>query len=163
LRLFLITLSLVLIAMVCSSVIEGQTSLNKQQLLERHNYYREQVNVPPLKWSEKLAKYAQEWADKLAKKCELKHRTEDKFGENIYWSSGEVNAENVVNFWAKEEKYFNHRRPIYKYGKGYGHYTQMIWKDTKFVGAAVANCKNGGQIWVCNYDPAGNWEDERVY
>ncbi|MEX1001769.1 MAG: CAP family protein [Crocinitomicaceae bacterium] len=136
---------------------------DKEALLERHNYYRKKVGVPPLEWSDSLSVYAQNWADQLAKKCMLKHRPQDDYGENVYGSSGETTAIRVVDYWASEEEFFNHRRPVYKSGKGYGHYTQIIWRDTKLLGAGVAQCKGGGQIWVCNYDPAGNWTGENVY
>lgn len=33
-----------------------------------------------------MAKYAQEWADELAKKDKFEHRTERKYGENLYCS-----------------------------------------------------------------------------
>ncbi len=60
--------------------------INKEELLERHNYYRDKVNVPHLKWSEELAIYSQKWADNLAKKCNLIH-SKSSYGENIYWTN----------------------------------------------------------------------------
>ena len=147
-----------------ASTQSQEIQIDQNELLSRHNFYRKQVDAPALKWSDSLADYAQEWANHLAKHCEMKHRPDaDGLGENIYWTSGERTAKQVVDYWAQEEELFNHRRPVYKSGKGYGHYTQIIWRETKYMGGAAANCKHGGQIWVCNYDPPGNWEDERVY
>lgn len=135
--------------------------LDQERLLERHNYYRAQLGIEPLEWSDELAEYAQEWADRLAKNCKMEHRTEDDYGENIYWTSTMTDEYRVVDFWAEEEKYFNHRNRLYKPGNG--HYTQMIWRETKRMGAAIATCADGGQIWVCNYDPPGNWVGEKAY
>lgn len=135
--------------------------LDKDRFLERHNYYRTQLGIAPLEWSDELADYAQEWADKLAKNCKMKHRTEDDYGENIYWTSSAADEFRVVDFWAEEEELFNHKKRLYKPGNG--HYTQMIWSTTTHMGAALATCPNGGQIWVCNYDPPGNWVGEKAY
>jgi len=43
-----------------------------------------------------------------------------------------------------------------------GHYTQIVWRDTKQVGCGVAR-DNRREIWVCNYDPPGNWVGHRPY
>lgn len=38
----------------------------QQELLNAHNRYRAEVGVPPLSWSNALARDAQQWADRLA-------------------------------------------------------------------------------------------------
>lgn len=80
-------------------------------------------------------------------------------------TSGKADENRVVDKWAEEEKYFNHKKRTYERGTGrkYGHYSQVIWRDTKLIGAGVATCRNGSQIWVCNYDPPGNYIGEKVY
>ena len=46
-----------------------------QTLLDMHNQVRADVGVKPVVWSEKLALYAQEWADHLAStQCQMEHR-----------------------------------------------------------------------------------------
>lgn len=38
-----------------------------------------------------------------------------------------------------------------------GHFTQVVWKDSKQLGVGVAK-NNRGQIFVvCNYNPPGNY------
>lgn len=42
--------------------------------------------------------------------------------------------------------------------RGCGHYTQVVWANTKRVGCAAAECRNGGTFVVCSYDPPGNMD-----
>jgi len=136
---------------------------DKQIILNEHNKYRTKVNVDNLEWSSNLATEAQSWANKLATaKCNIRHSNKKGLGENIFWSSEPVeNVKEIVTDWASERKY-------YKYGvccQGYKtlHYTQIIWQKTTKVGCGVAICKDGSQIWVCNYSPQGNFEGEKPY
>lgn len=38
-----------------------------------------------------------------------------------------------------------------------GHFTQVVWKDTKELGIAKATGKKGGTYVVANYNPSGNF------
>lgn len=37
-----------------------------------------------------------------------------------------------------------------------GHFTQVIWKNSKFLGQGAAKSINNTVYVVCNYDPPGN-------
>lgn len=138
------------------------SDLEIQQLLDEHNKWREEVGNEDLVWSDELAKIAQQWADKLAKSCTMYHSTVD-YGENIYWTDGIAIPEEVVNLWADERFYYAGEEISEKNYMKVGHYTQMVWYETTEVGCAKAKCKNGGEIWVCNYNPAGNYVGEKAY
>lgn len=150
---------------ICSQLAITRIEVDGDRMVDRHNHYRKKLGIAPVKWSEELAEYAASWAKRLALKCELKHRSTHEYGENIYWFSASADEYQVVDYWAEEEKYFNHKKPFYEKRKGelYGHYSQMIWAKSTEIGAAAYHCKNGGQIWVCNYNPPGNWIGKRVY
>jgi|SRR5688572_10034787 len=139
-------------------------AIDTTTFVARHNYYRGQVGAPDIHWSTALATYAQTWANKLAKTCDLQH-SNGKYGENIYWSSSSADETGVVDYWASEKQYFNHQNPTYIRGKSAksGHYSQVIWAKSTLLGAGVANCRGGGQIWVCVYDPPGNMLGEKAY
>jgi pathogenesis-related protein 1 len=141
---------------------------NMKGMVARHNYWRSKVKVKPLVWSEELAAFAQKWADELARKgCEMEHRPATgewgtRYGENIYWSSGMSNeATAVVDSWASEVKFFNPRNGKCS-GGVCGHYTQIVWSATTQVGCGMAKCGNE-EIWVCNYDPPGNYKNQKPY
>ena len=132
-------------------------------ILKVHNDYRNEVGIDSLIWSNELSKVAQKWANKLSKsKCRIKHSRKKGIGENIFWSSIPVkNVKEVVTNWGNEKEYYSYRDCC----KGHKtlHYTQIIWEKTTEVGCGVATCKDGSQIWVCNYSPQGNFIGEKPY
>ena len=140
-----------------------------QEALDFHNKVRTDVKSPPLQWSTELASYAQRWANHLADNCKLEHRPgsgvwAQKYGENIFWGGGEdYTVLQASESWYSEIK-------GYKYGKltnnnwyKAGHYTQMVWKTTTYVGMGMAICKDGSVLIVANYSPGGNYIGEKPY
>ena len=47
---------------------------------------------------------------------------------------------------------YDFEMPGFHQNPGTGHFTQIVWKDTKKVGCGVA-----GSFAVCRYQPAGNF------
>jgi len=139
-------------------------SQNEQQrIIGAHNKWRAKVKVDSIAWSDELAIEAQKWANYLAKKaCRMKH-SKTQNGENIYWSNYDSTPEEVVGDWASEKKYYRGGKIKASKTSIYGHYTQVVWYNTKLVGCGRAKCKNGDEIWVCTYSPAGNYIGEKAY
>ena len=139
------------------------TRQEKLEIISVHNQWRAEVGVDSLQWSDELASEAQAWAEKLAKRgCRIKH-SKTPHGENIYWSTYESTPKQVVDAWASEKKYYHGKKIKESKIKKYGHYTQMVWSKTKLVGCGKAKCRNGNEIWVCNYSPPGNYIGEYPY
>ena len=148
-----------------------------KSILNAHNTVRKSEGVTPLKWSNSLASYAQEWANHLksTKNCGMQHRPQtSKYGENLFgasafkWSDGRVEvqkigSQKVVDSWASEEANYTHSSNSCKPGKVCGHYTQVVWKKSTEVGCAKAVCGNKSQVWVCNYNPPGNFAGQRPF
>lgn len=132
-----------------------------------HDKVRARVNVEGMVWSEELARYAQRWADKLKQGgCELQHRPRSgpdaqKYGENIFSATGQTaEAAMVVETWAAELADYDAKR---NRCKGVcGHYTQIVWRNSKRLGCGVATCGDT-EVWVCNYDPPGNFLGQKPY
>jgi len=136
--------------------------LEMKGMLEAHNECREGLNLPPLAWSKKLAKKSLKWAKKLKRKngCLDNHSPKEyreNIGENIAWSKGYLmSPREVAELWISEQEYFDFNKRICKTDvDSCGHYTQIIWRDTKKVGCAMVQCGDE-QVWVCQYEPAGN-------
>ncbi len=149
-----------------------------RDMVAAHNRWRTTVHVPPLTYSPKLAAYAQEWANHLRDDngCRMQHsRPDGKYGENLYWGSAvqwsdgrrevqKVSPKKVVDDWASERLDYDYKNNSCAQGKMCGHYTQVIWKTTTTVGCAVALCGDTReQIWVCRYQPPGNWIGKKPY
>lgn len=154
-----------------SAVSSDPQPSNMQGMLETHNAYRREVGVPPLQWSDKLAQVASEWATELQRRgCEMKHRSGEwnsLYGENLYWSKGMARTPtDVAENWAAEKAFFDYDKANYSTftskGEVVGHYTQMVWRQTTHVGCAMRKCGNE-EIWVCNYEPSGNWMGQKPY
>jgi pathogenesis-related protein 1 len=163
----------------CSSASEPEMPLVhktdlRSGMLQAHNRLRAQKGLSSLRWSEPLADYAREWAQYLSRSrnCRMQHRKEPAYGENLAYSSAAfLSPSAVLTLWASEEKDFDYQRNRCVPGKMCGHYTQLVWRDTRKVGCALSYCRveepSGHfiyeQVWVCNYDPPGNVIGERPY
>lgn len=133
-------------------------SSEAQQLVDAHNRVRAKHCAKPLAWSAKLAQVAQQWANALRDKgCVFGH-SGGSFGENLAaGTSGTLGADDVVKMWYDEVAHY--RFPSGGFSAQTGHFTQVVWRGTARVGCGRSQC-NGMDIWVCEYDPAGNWQGQ---
>ena len=69
-------------------------------------------------------------------------------------------ADIVVDAWAAEVKDYNAK--THRCKGVCGHYTQIVWRKSQQVGCGMAACGDT-KVWVCNYDPPGNFNGERPY
>jgi uncharacterized protein YkwD len=129
-----------------------------ERFVAAHNAVRAKHCAAPLTWSPKLAAVAQKWADTLRDKgCAFGH-SGGQYGENLAaGTEGVLDPEATVKMWYDEiAKY---RFPDGGFSMETGHFTQVVWRGTTQVGCGHSQCK-GNDIWVCNYDPAGNWDGQ---
>jgi len=140
------------------------TEEEKQMILERHAHWRKIVGLPALTWSDEMAELADDWARTLKKKgCQMSHRPNNNYGENIFWGTvGHYTAADAVDAWASEKADYDYASNSCNPGKVCGHYTQIVWKNTTEVGCAKIVC-NGNVVWVCNYNPPGNYIGQKPY
>ena len=135
-------------------------------ITEAHNVIRREVGVDDLVWDEDLVTVSQEWIEYLDAEndCIMEHNWDSPLGENLFWANYETSNDVVVNSWASEVEFYDYDNNECQAGQMCGHYTQVVWSTTERVGCAMMTCSNGsGFIWMCNYDPPGNYAGERPY
>eukprot|EP01084_Bolivina_argentea_P231777 390770_1 len=168
------------------------TSSISKQILEKHNYYRQQVaagniydnsilpkatNMPQLEWDSKLEAIAKEWANR----CVFEHRLssdgqqryckelgisncgfEYQIGENL--AMGNL-VEDAVKAWFDEYKGWKWSRVNDANWRDIGHLTQIVWDKTTKIGCAFkSDCPNNlSNFLVCNYHSAGNMIGQYAY
>jgi len=142
----------------------------KADLLAAHKKCRELHGLPPLKWHDKCASTAEDWALVLKTKYngQMEHGGHKgngpqgkDMGQNLAmnWASDDSAiclGDDATYRWYDEiiEPGYDYKKPDYQ--SGTGHFTQVIWKDTTHVGAARIKCGNTSLV-VANYYPPGNW------
>ncbi|MEI6643283.1 MAG: CAP domain-containing protein [Novosphingobium sp.] len=140
------------------------------RLLAAHNAERVRLGLKPLAWSAKLAEHAKKWAQALAVSDMMEHSTaaaDGGEGENLWFGTkGDYAPEEMVGYFVDEAKLF--KRGVFPNvstsgrWEDVGHYTQLIWSDTREVGCALASNARR-DVLVCRYTPVGNIEGRTVY
>jgi len=149
-----------------------------QVISDKENQNRDRHGSEPLKLTKELNDAAQAWANKMATECRMQHsQSRDRqwngagTGESLFAASGADEKEKAANqaadSWYSEVK-------NYPFPGGYrgndmalfmkiGHFTQTVWKSTKFVGYGHAynpNCRSMTRYITARYSPPGNMGGE---
>lgn len=133
-------------------------------LLREHNRARADVEVAPLRWSPQVAHTAQRWADRLAdRSCRMQHSRGSGYGENLFMgTAGYYGVRDAALAWEQEKRLYR-GGPLKPYNWApSGHYTQMVWGDTRRLGCGISECDER-MIVVCNYEPKGNYLGRAPY
>ncbi|MBN9660380.1 MAG: SCP-like extracellular [Acidobacteria bacterium] len=155
--------SFLLLSLMSLPIRSAPTESIARPILAAHNAIRARVGVPPLEWSTQLESLAREWSRSLASNGQFRHRPSGKYGENLFEIQGDrATPQFVVGNWASEAKDYNLSSNTCRRGAQCGHYTQVVWRNTTQVGCAVAR-RGQREVWVCYYNPPGNWVGEKPY
>ena len=132
--------------------------------LNAHNEWRDEVGVQHLTWNENLAKSAEKWALNLSKDYGHLYHSKCGNGENIYWTSADYSVPvDATDGWGSEKEFYHNQKISGSNFKDFGHYTQMIWADTREVGCAIVSNGDNGTYVVCQYYPPGNYVGQHPY
>jgi len=135
----------------------------QEEALKAHNEYRRKHHSPNLILNNDLNRIAQNYANKIAKVYSVEHSNNEfkgePLGENIYMCQGmKPTGKEMTKKWYDEINKYNFNSK--KFISGTGHFTQIVWKNSKEVGFGIAQSKDGSYFCVANYYPCGNFLGE---
>jgi len=140
---------------------------NKQQWLDAHNNYRNEVEYNNLEWDDDLASQSKNYANKLASTNKFEHgdlcnpnckgstcsEGGNRCGQNLEKATPTTNPQQSVDNWFSEKsKYLGgascDQRNM-ECLESAGHYTQVMWRDATKVGCGISD---NNEISSCLYD-----------
>ena len=132
----------------------------RQEMLTQHNYYRALHQVDDLVRLSGIENIAQNYSQYLVSIGTMVHSSNyyqgSKLGENLYWGPKKNGiGKSAVDLWYNEVSEYDFNNPGYK--SGIGHFTQVVWKNSKKLGCGIGCGSNNYCYVVCNYNPAGNY------
>ena len=133
------------------------------EAIAKHNVYRKIHGAPELKHNEELSRIAQGYAEKIVASGEFEHSKNQyenqPMGENLAMCFGKkMTGEMMTTMWYNEVKAYNYQKPGFQGGTG--HFTQVVWKETREAGFGLGITKDGKYYAVGNYFPAGNYQGQ---
>lgn len=150
-------------------------STYQEAVIYHHNYHRANHSAQPLTWSPKMASFAKG----IAESCDYAHNVQyggGGYGQNIAAGAPLQDISGVITdqFYNNEVKYYKGmygtNNPDMSNFESWGHFSQVVWKDTREVGCYTIDCsgRKGGLkgitgqysniaplFTVCNYSPPG--------
>nr|CAI5843742.1 unnamed protein product [Callosobruchus analis] len=145
-------------------------------ILREHNKIRHQIecgeypglprgkHFKQLKYDKNLAAQAQKIANTHAFQHVRVHdcRWPWGVGQNLYMfgSTADIGGpkwKRAIDSWRNESKKYSYE--TCRVSPLTGHFTQLIWADTEFIGCGYSRFKDGRMnrmLIVCNYGPGGN-------
>jgi len=138
-------------------------------LLHMHNAARAAAGASTLTWDPRLESEAAGYARYLASRNLFMHSSRSSrngTGENLWMGTrGAFSVESMIGGWLSEGNKF--RAGIFpavsRNGNWHevGHYTQIVWPQTRRVGCAIASNRSFDFL-VCRYWPSGNVHGQPV-
>ncbi|MEP2275033.1 MAG: CAP domain-containing protein [Reichenbachiella sp.] len=157
--------ALFIITIFSSQLLLAQKANDQEMklLIEKHNYWRSEVGIGDISYSDELATAANSWAIELKKQGCNFSTSQNAYGENIFKGTvGYFTVGDAVDSWGAEKQNYDYKKNKCETGKICGHYTQIVWKNTTEIGCAKTLC-DGSVIWICNYNPPGNFVGQKPY
>ncbi len=152
------------------------TAAEAQAVVNYHNQKRREVGNGPVKWSNKIAKYAQSRAETIARTKRFAHlpQGQNPYGENLAQKGATgggakyTSKDGAVDWYSEKKLMPNNARVMTSnlFNRGVGHYTQMVWKGSTEIGAGTATFQQNGFtmiVVVCCYNPPGNMLGDPIF
>ena len=155
-------LALLLLCLISSIFNKEDFDLEevRNDLRDRHNFYRAKHQLGNLERLQALESIAQDYSQILVTLGHLEHSGNklngEYIGENLFYgyNAGYLGT-TPVNLWYDEIKDYEFNNP--GFSSRTGHFTQVIWKNSKQLGCGAAWSSYGDCYVTFNYYPGGNY------
>ena len=124
-------------------------------IILKQNIIRGNLEIPVLEKSDMLENIAKEETKMLCQNP-YNYRVREDYGVNIYRGTKFPEADEVINLWIREQRHYRGNEITEQGILNFGHYTQIIWRQTTVIGCSMSQTKGGMYIIVCLYSPKGN-------
>jgi pathogenesis-related protein 1 len=140
-----------------SSDVAVPLSTEATTWLSEHNSRRQRYHTMygssyvPLRWSASLAASATRYAEEMARTGDWRH-SDSPYGENLAWNGGIQSRaiSDILTRWVENEE-----------ASWGGHFTQVLWRGTRYVGCGRASSPQHGSFQACQYAAPGNCGNRR--
>ncbi|XP_074643232.1 venom allergen 5-like [Tubulanus polymorphus] len=177
-----LTITVLLLGVCClgSRVSGYMTDTKRQELLDEHNRLRAELHRYGLPWASNMK--ALEWDDRAeysaflwAKRCIYRHDTDSQrrfkpysqVGQNYFILPPDYKGtlKGLVKAWFDEYKDYDSASNTCTSGKECGHYLQVVWANTQYVGCYDQEVcsKDKKRFIVCNYVSRGYLKNVKPY
>ena len=143
-------------------VSESNEPLEKfrNEITERHNYYRKEHYVGELQRDPELEKLAQDVAEYMSEIDSIYYNyekyNEQTISKNFFYDNNFLDGEEVADEWYSQIKNYDFKNPATKKISLIKDFSNLIWKKTKKIGCGYS-CKNEDKkcYYCCAYYPGG--------
>ena len=127
--------------------------------LDIHNKYRSQHGSKELALNLDLCEIAQKYAEQCSETNTIDHYcnlyNNEIIGQNIeVVENSQLNYSDICKKWYHEKDQYDFA--LNKFNSKARHFTQLIWRDSKYVGFGYSTSDDGKMYFVAYYYPAGN-------
>ncbi|XP_071051293.1 venom allergen 3-like [Onthophagus taurus] len=128
-----------------------------------HNVYRQRHTSPALSMSSELCHLAQTWANHLAHTNRFYYRNDKDIGQNLFCRpstplQNDVSGTEVASYWYSAVRQYDYGKEpdVLHANVNAGHFTQLVWRSSKYFGVGKARSRSGKVVVVAHYAPVGN-------
>ncbi|XP_030767322.1 CRISP/Allergen/PR-1-like, partial [Sitophilus oryzae] len=156
----------------------GVSQSEQNAIVNIHNNFRQQIasgsvpgqpkgiNLRRFSYDSKLAEEAQKISNTMVFQHVAVKDSRFYVGQNLYLTSstaagGPSDWNAAITGWFSEYKSYKYDKCCAGFEKT-GHYTQVVWADTRYVGCGYTYYYEAGtqypykKFYTCNYGPGGN-------
>jgi hypothetical protein len=133
------------------------------RIVDHVNEYRRLHQAPPLVFSPVISEISQSWADHMANNNVFEHSVRSIYGENIAMTSNVGNDAMIqsIDMFYSEVSLYDYKKPVFS--SQTGHFTQLVWMNTKEIGLGISTSSNGYTYICTHYYPPGNYANDFIY